>query len=128
LPAYPGETFSGRIESVLPAADAMTRTIEVRIALNNPGGRLRPGMTAEVRIEAPNAQPVLIIPSEAVIRTGTRTMVIVANEGGGYVPTEVALGRQTGDSVEIRSGLNEGQRRWPPSSTCCERLRVDSAP
>lgn len=109
LPAYPGEAFSGRIESVLPAADAATRTIEVRIALANPGGRLRPGMSAEVRIEQPNAQAALIVPMESVIRTGTRTMVIVANDNG-YVPTEVSLGRQTGDDVEIRSGLSEGQR------------------
>lgn len=110
LAAYPGESFSGRIESVLPAADAATRTIEVRIALANPQGRLRPGMTGEVRIEDPSARQMLLVPIEAVIRTGTRTMVIVANESGGYVPTEVALGRQSGDNVEIRSGLAEGQR------------------
>jgi len=109
LPAYPGESFSGRIESVLPAADPATRTIEVRIALDNRQGRLRPGMTAQVRIEDAEARPALVVPTEAVIRTGTRTMVIVANEGG-YAPTEVQLGRQSGDNIEIRSGLSEGQR------------------
>jgi Cu(I)/Ag(I) efflux system membrane fusion protein len=109
LPAYPGESHSGRIESVLPAADAATRTIEVRIALANREGRLRPGMTAQVRIEDPDARPALVVPTEAVIRTGTRTMVIVANDGG-YAPTEVQLGRQSGDNVEIRAGLSEGQR------------------
>ncbi len=109
LPAYPGETFSGRIENVLPAANPQTRTIEVRIALPNGDGRLRPGMTAEVRVEAPDARPALVVPMEAVIRTGTRTMVIVANDGG-YAPTEVTLGRQSGDRVEIRSGLSKGQR------------------
>lgn len=109
LPAYPGETFSGRIESVLPAANAATRSIEVRIALNNPRGRLRPGMSAQVRIEDPEARAVLVVPTEAVIRTGTRTMVIVANESG-YAPTEVQLGRQSGDNVEIRGGLAQGQR------------------
>ncbi|HWA23745.1 MAG TPA: efflux RND transporter periplasmic adaptor subunit [Caulobacterales bacterium] len=109
LPAYPGETFSGRIESVLPAADLATRTIEVRVGLDNPQGRLRPGMSGEVRIEQANAEPSLIVPMEAVIRTGTRTMVIVAGESG-YVPTEVTLGHQTDNSIEIRSGLREGQR------------------
>ncbi len=109
LAAYPGETFSGRIESVLPAADAATRTIEVRVALDNRQGRLRPGMTAQVHIEGPDARPALVVPTEAVIRTGTRTMVIVANESG-YAPTEVQLGRQSGDNIEIRSGLSEGQR------------------
>lgn len=109
LPAYPGETFAGRIESVLPAADPTTRTVEVRVALANPQGRLRPGMSAEVRIEQANAPSALIVPMEAVIRTGTRTMVIVANDSG-YTPTEVTLGHQTGDNVEITSGLSEGQR------------------
>lgn len=109
LPAYPGESFSGRIESVLPAADPATRTIQVRVALDNRQGRLRPGMTAQVRIEDADARPALVVPTEAVIRTGTRTMVIVANESG-YAPTEVQLGRQSGDNIEIRSGLSEGQR------------------
>lgn len=109
LPAYPGESFSGRIESVLPAADLATRTIEVRVALDNPQGRLRPGMSGEVRIEQANPEPSLVVPLEAVIRTGTRTMVIVANEAG-YVPTEVTLGYQTDNNIEIRSGLREGQR------------------
>ena len=109
LPAYPGETFSGLIESVLPAADQLTRTVEVRVALANPQGRLRPGMSAEVQLEQANAQAALIVPVEAVIRTGARTMVIVAN-GTGYAPTEVTLGHQSDDNVEITSGLSEGQR------------------
>lgn len=109
LPAYPGETFSGRIESVLPAANAATRTIEVRIALANPDGRLRPGMTAEARLEG-RAESALVIPGEAVIRTGARSIVIVVQEDGRYAPVEVALGRQQGDAIAIASGLSEGQR------------------
>ncbi|MCC6786623.1 MAG: efflux RND transporter periplasmic adaptor subunit [Hyphomonadaceae bacterium] len=109
LPAYAGETFSGRIESVLPAADAATRSIEVRIALANPQGRLRPGMTAEVRLNE-RAQPALVVPSEAVIRTGTRSIVIVVRDDGGYAPVEVGLGRQQANQVEISTGLTEGQR------------------
>jgi Cu(I)/Ag(I) efflux system membrane fusion protein len=108
--AYPGESFSGRIESVLPAADAATRTVEVRIALANRDGRLRPGMTADAEIAAPNAQPSLIIPAEAAIQTGRRTIVIVAGDNGRYVPTEVELGRRAGDRIEVRQGLSEGQR------------------
>ncbi len=110
VPAFPGETFAGRIESVLPAADPATRTVEVRIALDNPGGRLRPGMTAEVAIAAPEARPVLLAPAEAVIQTGRRTIVIVALDGGRFAPTEVELGQRSGDRIEIRSGLSEGQR------------------
>lgn len=109
LPAYPGETFAGRIESVLPAANPATRTIEVRIALTNPQGRLRPGMTAEARLDE-QSQSALVIPTEAVIRTGARSVVIAVQEDGSYAPVEVAIGRQQGDAIEIRSGLNEGQR------------------
>lgn len=110
LSAFPGETFSGRIESILPAADAATRSIEVRIALANPGGRLRPGMTAEVEISDPSAREVLFVPSEAVIRTGRRTVVITAIPSGRYDPVEVKLGVESGDRVEVRSGLTAGQR------------------
>jgi Cu(I)/Ag(I) efflux system membrane fusion protein len=109
LPAYPGQSFSGRIESVLPAANAATRTIEVRIALANPEGRLRPGMTAEARLEE-RGESALVIPAEAVIRTGTRSIVIVVQEDGSYAPVEVMLGRSQGDAIAIASGLAEGQR------------------
>lgn len=109
LPAYPGETFSGRVESVLPAANAATRTIEVRIALANGDGRLRPGMTAEARLEE-RGESALTIPAEAVIRTGQRSIVIAVQGDGSYAPVEVTLGRQQGDAVAIASGLSEGQR------------------
>ncbi len=110
VPAYPGETFAGRIESVLPAADPATRTIEVRIALPNPRGRLRPGMTAEAEISEGDARPALLVPAEAVIQTGRRTVVIVALDNGRFAPTEVALGRRSGDRIEVSRGLSEGQR------------------
>ena len=109
LPAYPGETFAGRIESVLPAANAATRTIEVRIALTNRDGRLRPGMTAEARLEE-RGESALVIPAEAVIRTGQRSIVIAVAEDGSYAPIEVTLGRAQGDRIAIASGLSEGQR------------------
>jgi len=109
LPAYPGETFAGRVESVLPAANTATRTIEVRIALVNPQGRLRPGMTAEARLEE-RGSSALVIPAEAVIRTGVRSIVIALAEDGSYAPVEVTLGRAQGDAIEVASGLSEGQR------------------
>lgn len=110
VPAYPGESFAGRIESVLPAADRATRTIEVRIALSNPRGRLRPGMTAEAELSEGDARPALLVPAEAVIQTGRRTVVIVALDNGRFAPTEIALGRRSGDRIEVSRGLSEGQR------------------
>jgi Cu(I)/Ag(I) efflux system membrane fusion protein len=108
--AYPGETFSGRIESVLPAADPATRTVEVRIALANQGGRLRPGMTADVEIAEPETRAALIVPAEAVIQTGRRSIVIVAGGNGRFTPVQVELGRRAGDRIEVRRGVEQGQR------------------
>jgi Cu(I)/Ag(I) efflux system membrane fusion protein len=109
LPAYPGEAFSGSVEAVLPAANAATRTVEVRIALANSDGRLRPGMTAEARLEE-SPRPALVIPTEAVIRTGARSIVIVVQDDGSYASADVGLGRQQGELIEISAGLTEGQR------------------
>lgn len=108
--AFPGETFDGRVENVLPAAEIATRTIEVRIALDNRRGRLRPGMIADVEIAEARQRTALMVPAEAVIQTGRRTIVIVALEGGRFAPTEVELGQRDGDRIEIRSGLSAGQR------------------
>jgi Cu(I)/Ag(I) efflux system membrane fusion protein len=110
VPAYPGETFSGHIESVLPAADPATRTVEVRIALANPNGRLRPGMTAEAQLVETSAQASLLVPAEAVIQTGRRTVAIIALDGGRFAPTEIVLGRRSGNKIEVKSGLSAGQR------------------
>lgn len=109
-PAYPGEDFAGRIESVLPAADPATRTVEARIALPNADGRLRPGMTADAEIAEPGTRSVLLIPAEAAIHTGQRTIVIVAGENNRFVPAEVELGGRAGNRIEVRRGLSEGQR------------------
>jgi Cu(I)/Ag(I) efflux system membrane fusion protein len=110
IPAYPGKTFSGSIESVLPAADPATRTVEVRVALPNPNGRLRPGMTAEAQLIETDARPSLLVPAEAVIQTGRRTVAIVALANGRFAPTEIVLGRRSGNRIEVRRGLIAGQR------------------
>ncbi len=107
---YPGDAFIGRIETILPTANVASRAVEVRIALSNADGRLRPGMTGEVHLSDPNARIGLVLPSEAVIRTGRRAVVIVAADGGRFEPVEVLLGSETGGRIEILSGLSEGQR------------------
>lgn len=110
FPAFPGEEVRGRIEAILPGANLANRTVEVRIALDNPDGRLRPGMTGDVTFSDASARLALSVPSEAVIRTGQRNVVILARDDGGFEPAEVALGAAIGDRLEIVSGLSEGQR------------------
>lgn len=110
LPAFPGETFSGRVAAVLPEATRETRTLRVRIELPNKGGRLRAGLSAQVALAGP-AQQALVVPSEAVIRTGRRNLVFVASdEPGRYEPQAVELGREVDGKLIVLQGLKAGQR------------------
>jgi Cu(I)/Ag(I) efflux system membrane fusion protein len=108
--AYPGETFDGRIAAVLPETSRETRTLRVRIELPNRSGRLKAGMYAQASISGPSEQA-LVVPSEAVIRTGQRAVVFVAGDKPGQfsaVPVEV--GREAGGKLIVLSGLAEGQQ------------------
>ena len=110
LAAFPGETFGGRIAAVLPEAARETRSLRVRIELPNRGGRLKAGMAAVATLSGP-AQAALVVPGEAVIRTGQRTLVFVAGEQPGrYTPVVVTLGRELGGKLEVLKGLNAGQQ------------------
>lgn len=109
LTAFPGEAFGGRIIAVLPTAQADSRTLTVRIELANRGGRLRPGMFASVALGG-DARPALLVPSEAVIRTGTRTIVMLSKGDGRYHPAEIRTGREGGGQTEILEGLAVGEK------------------
>ena len=110
FPAFDGEAFTGRIDALLPGANLVNRTVEVRVTLDNRDGRLRPGMTGDVTLSGASREAAITVPSEAVIRTGRRSLVIVANEGGDFEPVEVTLGAAIGDRLQIVSGVSEGQR------------------
>lgn len=109
LPALPGETIEGSIEAVLPRANLDSRTVRVRVRLPNPEQRLRPGMSAEVTL-ARDEMRALMIPSEAVIRTGKRTLVMLAEQPGRYRPVAIRTGRETGERTEVLEGLEAGQQ------------------
>ena len=109
LTAFPGETFGGRVIAILPTAQVDSRTLTVRIELTNRGSRLRPGMFAQVALGG-DARPALFVPSEAVIRTGTRTIVMLAKDDGRYHPAEVRTGREGGGQTEILEGLHVGEK------------------
>lgn len=109
LAAFPGETLSGRVSAILPQTQADSRTLTVRIELPNRGGRLRPGMFATVSFGGAT-QPALLVPSEALIRTGKRTLVMLALDKGRYRPAEVQTGREAGGDTEILAGLSAGEK------------------
>jgi Cu(I)/Ag(I) efflux system membrane fusion protein len=109
LSTYPGERFPGRIAAILPTVEGESRTLTARIELANRGGRLRPGMFGEVSLGG-SGRSVLLVPDEAVIRTGARTIVMLAQPGGRYQPAEVRTGATGKGQTEIVAGLAEGER------------------
>ncbi|NNB13391.1 MULTISPECIES: efflux RND transporter periplasmic adaptor subunit [Pseudomonas] len=110
LPAFPGITLSGKVGAILPETNPDSRTLRVRVELPNPDGRLRPGLTAQVRLNRSTEQSVLWVPSEAVIRTGRRALVMLAEDAGRYRPVEVHLGQESDGKTAILKGLEEGQK------------------
>lgn len=109
LTAFPGQTFAGRVTAILPTAQADSRTLTARIELANRANRLRPGMFATAHLGG-EANSALLVPSEAVIRTGKRDLVMVAEAGGRYQPVDVTIGRQAGGQTQILAGLTAGQQ------------------
>ena len=109
-PAAPGQTFTGRLQALLPSVDPATRTIKARLELANPQGRLVPGMFVQMRLANPDAGKVLLLPSDAVIHTGQRSVVMLAEGDGRFSPVEVRTGREAGDQTEILQGLHAGQK------------------
>jgi Cu(I)/Ag(I) efflux system membrane fusion protein len=97
------------VTAILPQAQAESRTLTARFELPNPGGRLRPGMFATVQFGG-MAQPALLVPSEAVIRTGKRTLVMLAQSDGRYRPAEIRVGREADGRIEVLAGLSEGEK------------------
>jgi len=110
FPAFPGKTFAGKVIALLPEFEASSRTLRVRVELPNRGAALKPGMFAQMQFPAGAGKPVLLVPSEAVIRTGTRNLVMVARGKGQFVPIEVRLGSESGGKTVVSAGLNEGDQ------------------
>ena len=108
--AYPGQAFKGKVGAILPEVNAATRTLKARIELANPKGQLVPGMFASVRLAPAARAQVLLVPSEAVIQTGTRSVVMLAAGDGKFAATDVETGAEANGMTEIRKGLAAGQK------------------
>lgn len=107
--AYPGELFRGKVQTIDPIVDVATRTILVRAIIPNPDLRLRPGMLMTVEIKSA-PQDTLIVPELAVIREGGKAFVWLVDGDDNVSRTEVTTGTRRDGSVQILSGLNEGDR------------------
>ncbi len=106
---WPGVTFNGRLEALLPGVDPVSRTLTLRAVVSNADGRLSPGMFVTLDLSQPSREPELLVPSEAVIVTGQRTVVIVARDAGTFSVANVTTGGEADGMTVIQSGLEEGQ-------------------
>jgi membrane fusion protein, copper/silver efflux system len=109
-PALPGKAFKGKVSAILPEVNPATRTLKARVELANPGGELKPGMFATVNFTPAARKEALLVPTEAVIQTGKRTVVVVAQGEGKFAPVDVEIGIETSGQTEIRKGLQAGQQ------------------
>ena len=109
-PAAPGSTFEGKVQAIVPEVNPATRTLKARMELANPAGRLVPGMFVSMQFTDMRADNMLLVPTEAVIQTGKRAVVMLAEENGRFRPVNVEVGVEGGGQTEIKRGLQAGQR------------------
>jgi len=108
MDAFPGQQWAGKIDSVAGTLDPVTRTLKVRVALKNPGDRMKPEMFATIHLDL-GRRTVIVVPSSAVIHQGQNTVVLVDNEGKPE-KRNVTTGQAVDGKVEITSGLQTGQK------------------
>jgi len=94
----------------LPQVDGATRTLKARLVLQNVGRQLMPGMFLNFNLSSASRHDVLQIPSEAIIQTGTRTMVMLSKSDGHFVPVPIETGRESNGQTEVIKGLESGQQ------------------
>lgn len=107
--ALPGVVFPGRVLAILPQVDPTTRTVAVRVAIDNSGGALSPGMFVQTTFAGAAGAAQLWVPSEAVIATGERSVVIAKRPDGSFDVAPVTLGAEAEGKTAILTGLSEGE-------------------
>lgn len=110
LAGIPGKTFKGKVSYIYPYAESKTRTIKVRAEFENTERLLKPEMFADVTIKSSKAVEAIIVPSEAIIRSGTKNQVFVVHDSGKFEPHVVTLGIESNGQVAILNGINANDR------------------
>ncbi len=106
--SYPGRTFHGYVDQVLPQVDMATRTVRVRLEVDNPGLKLKPGMFVNVDLKTSLGRQ-LVVPASAVFQTGTKQLVFLNSGNGNLQPREITLGPRVGDDYIVLKGVKAGQ-------------------
>lgn len=108
--AAPGTSLLGTVQAIIPEVNQTTRTLKARVELANPGNVLVPGMLINMQFVDMRAEKSLLIPTEAVIQTGKRVVVMLTEDNGKFRPVEVETGIESNGQTEIKRGLQAGQR------------------
>jgi Cu(I)/Ag(I) efflux system membrane fusion protein len=108
LAFLPGRIWEGQVEYIYPSLDPKTRTLKARLRFDNPDESLKPNMYANVRIYGGPKEAVIVIPVEALIRTGRESRVVIALGDGKFTSRTVTAGIESGDWVEILAGIEPG--------------------
>ncbi len=106
----PGQTFDGKVSFIYPTLDAKSRTVKVRIDINNKNGKLKPEMFASVEINGKDFGPTPVVPENAVIRSGARDIVILSLGDGRFKPQPVTLGGYSNGYYQVLKGLTVGSK------------------
>jgi membrane fusion protein, copper/silver efflux system len=110
LDYMPGREWQGQVEYIYPSLNTSTRTAQIRVQLANPDGYLKPGMLAQMRIQGKPGPEALLMPREALIRTGKQARAVLVMGEGAYKSVEVTVGRIGDTHVEVLSGLKSGDQ------------------
>jgi Cu(I)/Ag(I) efflux system membrane fusion protein len=110
LDYLPGKTWQGQVDYIYPTLDAKTRTVKLRLRFKNEKGYFKPNMFAQIVIHTTGDESALLIPKEALIRTGHQDRVVLALGEGSFKSVAVSVGRYDSESVEILEGLSEGEK------------------
>lgn len=110
LSYFPGEVLHGNVRYLEPELSEKTRTVQAMIEVPNPGGKLRKGMYATVDLQPMGVKQALVVPTEAVLRTGRRSVVVLALGEGRFMPRQVTVGYEAGGFSEILQGVEEGEQ------------------
>ncbi|OBU33159.1 efflux RND transporter periplasmic adaptor subunit [Photobacterium phosphoreum] len=110
LDAIPGQQWQGKVDYVYPILDPKTRTLRMRLKFANHNNQLKPNMFANITLTPTTDKPVLTVPTQAIIRSGDMTRVVLAEGNGKYRSAKINIGREANDRVEVLAGLTTADR------------------
>ena len=110
VPAYPGETFPGRVKHIGEVVDPTSRTVKIRCVVDNPAHRLKAEMYAKIDVDTPRGAKLIAVPSKAVLNDGDKAMVVIATEGNIFRTRVIQVGPEVDDTVRVISGLTPGEK------------------